>query len=314
MKTLIRTFLFAILAILIFPGLLNGQVDESSNYDSSNMKSLIMRYYDCWNTGTVEALDEILAVDYIRYEDGDKRQAFVGRETIKENLLLLRAGYSELNVSVTNLLVSDDKVTSVWRLTGKQTGQMGKMAPTGKQVDVSGVSISRIAKGKIVEEWSFFNQMNLWAQLGYKLMPPKQETTNANRTTGDVMINGRSLSSEQMVELERMYRVKAQPGNYWYDAKSGLYGIVGQPSYGFMYPDHDFGKINRNASMGNTGVVVNGRELPQAEWAVWSQVLGYWINPGRYWFDFRGNAGYEGNPIPLVNFYVAARENNYKGT
>jgi len=65
--------------------------------------------------------------------------------------------------------------------------------------------------------------------------------------------------------------------------------------------------------MGNTGVIINGRELPQAEWAVWSQVLGYWINPGQYWFDSRGNAGYEGNPIPLVNFYVAARENGYRG-
>ena len=42
-------------------------------------------------------------------------------------------------------------------------------------------------------------------------------------------------------------------------------------------------------------VIINGRELPQAEWAVWSQVLGYWIQRGSYWFDSNGNAGYEGN-------------------
>ena len=60
-------------------------------------------------------------------------------------------------------------------------------------------------------------------------------------------------------------------------------------------------------------MIVNGRELPQAEWAVWSQVLGYWIQRGSYWFDANGNAGYEGNPTPLVNFYVAARQNAYRG-
>ena len=80
-----------------------------------------------------------------------------------------------------------------------------------------------------------------------------------------------------------------------------------------MYPDHNFGKLDYNASNGNTGVFVNGRNLPQAEWAVWTQVLGYWIQRGSYWFDSYGNAGYEGNPNPLVNLYIAARQNAYNG-
>lgn len=128
-----------------------------------------------------------------------------------------------------------------------------------------------------------------------------------------VIINGKQLSSDQLAELERIYQVKAQPGSYWYDAKSGMYGVVGQPAYGFMYPNHELGELARNASHGSTGVLVNGRELPQAEWVVWSQVLGYWIQAGSYWFDAQGNAGYEGNPAPLVNLYLAASQNGYQG-
>ena len=140
-----------------------------------------------------------------------------------------------------------------------------------------------------------------------------QVTESNDKVIEKVIINGNELSSEQLTQLESMYKVKAQPGNYWYDSKSGLYGIVGQPAYGFMYADHNFGKLDNNASRGNTGVIVNGRELPQAEWAVWSQILGYWIQVGIYWLDSNGNAGYEGNPYPLVNLYVAASQNGYNG-
>jgi hypothetical protein len=128
-----------------------------------------------------------------------------------------------------------------------------------------------------------------------------------------VIINGNELTSEQLTQLEEIYGVKAQAGSYWYDAKSGMYGVVGQPAYGFMYPNHELGDLARNASAGNTGVIVNGRELPQAEWVVWSQVLGYWIQAGSYWFDAQGNAGYEGNPTPVVNLYLAASQNGYQG-
>ena len=128
-----------------------------------------------------------------------------------------------------------------------------------------------------------------------------------------VIINGHALSSDQLADLEGIYGVKAQPGDYWYDSKSGMYGLMGQAAYGFMHPDHIFGKLDHNASNGNTGVVVNGRELPQTEWAVWSQVLGYWIQPGRYWLDAKGNAGYEGNPYPVVNLYLAASQSGFKG-
>ena len=127
------------------------------------------------------------------------------------------------------------------------------------------------------------------------------------------IINGSVLSDEQIVEFEEIYGATPQPGSYWYDQISGLYGVVGFPAYSFMFAGHDYGSLDRNASNGDTGVIINGRELPQSEWAVWNQILGYWIQPGSYWFDQYGNAGYEGVPIPLVNLFLAAQHNTYMG-
>lgn len=130
---------------------------------------------------------------------------------------------------------------------------------------------------------------------------------------GEVIINDIVLSENQIEELVNMYGIKPLPGKYWYDTKSGLYGVYGNPAYGFMYPGHNFSLLRRDASNGNTGVLVNGRELPQTEWAIWSYILGYWIQPGYYWFDSNGNAGYVGNPVPVVNLFLAAQQNTYQG-
>jgi hypothetical protein len=131
---------------------------------------------------------------------------------------------------------------------------------------------------------------------------------------GKVIVNGITLSSSDVAELKTLYGFEPQPGSYWYDARCGLYGVVGYPAYGVMYAGHDFGSLSSTVSNGNTGVYLNGRELPQEELYYWSQLLGSWIQPGSYWLDQNGNAGYEGSDVPLVNLYIAAQNNSSSPT
>lgn len=133
------------------------------------------------------------------------------------------------------------------------------------------------------------------------------------KSDGKVTINDVVLTAEQVADLAKTYGIKPLPGNYWYDVRSGLYGVVGYPAFGFMLPGHRFGTLKPDASHGNSTVFVNGRELSLAEYTVWSQMVGSWIQPGRYWLDAQGNAGYEGNPAPVINLYVLAQQNSYRG-
>jgi hypothetical protein len=135
----------------------------------------------------------------------------------------------------------------------------------------------------------------------------------AGASTDRVVINNKVLTEAQLSAFQNQYGARPLPGHYWYDNTSGLYGVVGYPAYGFMRPGHDFGPLQVDASNGHSGVFINGRQLPQLEWAIWSYMLGYWIQPGRYWLDENGNAGYEGQPAPLVNLYAVARQNAYNG-
>jgi len=128
-----------------------------------------------------------------------------------------------------------------------------------------------------------------------------------------VVVNGRELPEAKAREIEALYGARPRPGRYWYDPVSGLYGVQGFPAFGFMYPGHDFGPLAADASAGDTGVHINGRELPRDEWALLSLILGGGIAPGRYWMLANGDAGAEGSFVPLVNLFAAARANAFSG-
>lgn len=121
-----------------------------------------------------------------------------------------------------------------------------------------------------------------------------------------IHVNDLELTSSELEQLQSTYGVTPSPGYYWYDPRSGVYGAAGQAGVGFMMPGHEFGALDPECSDGNTGVFVNGRNLPNLEWMLWSRILGAAIHPGRYWLDANGDAGLESNPMPLVNFVQAA--------
>lgn len=122
-----------------------------------------------------------------------------------------------------------------------------------------------------------------------------------------VVVNGVLLPSEAVAALDRQYRVHIQDGRYWYDCRSGAWGFEGGPTVGFIPAGlHLGGSLRRNASRGDTGVFVNGRELPVQDLLALQQLVGY-VGPGRYWLDAWGNAGVEGGPT-LVNLAERARQ------
>lgn len=121
-----------------------------------------------------------------------------------------------------------------------------------------------------------------------------------------VVINGRELTPAQVAELTHAYGTAPQPGNWWYDTRSGQFGRVGEPVSGLVRPGHDLGPLASNASRGTTPVFINGRQLPAIEVQMYAMLLGT-VLPGRWWLDAQGNVGREGSPMPVANLVVAAR-------
>jgi hypothetical protein len=83
---------------------------------------------------------------------------------------------------------------------------------------------------------------------------------------------------------------------------------LGSESAGLILAGHDFGPLpSSGVSGGDTGVYLNGRELPIVELDFLQGLFGE-IPPGRYWLDASGNIGVEGDITPLANLQAALQE------
>jgi hypothetical protein len=118
---------------------------------------------------------------------------------------------------------------------------------------------------------------------------------------GQTVINGRLITDQQKAEFFLVYRGPLQPGTYWYDSASGFWGYWGHEVAGLLNQGHDFGPLPANASNGNTGVFINGRQLNWIEVQFFQQLLGVPLR-GRIWLNGRtGFFGVEGQPQPVGN-------------
>ncbi len=129
-----------------------------------------------------------------------------------------------------------------------------------------------------------------------------------------VFVNRVELDRATLQHLRKQLQINMTPGRHWYDRMTGAWGFVGGPTAGFIVPNLNLGgKLWRGASHGNTGVIVNGRELHA--WDV-TALSGYGIPVmrGRYWLNAFGVGGYEGGP-PLFNLaQLAQRSNRSRGS
>ncbi|PKA58964.1 Uncharacterized protein AXF42_Ash001057 [Apostasia shenzhenica] len=81
-----------------------------------------------------------------------------------------------------------------------------------------------------------------------------------------VSVNGHPISDCMIKKAEKLAG-PIHPGDYWYDFRAGFWGVMGHACLGiippfieeFNYPMH------KNCAGGNTGVLVNGRELHQRD-------------------------------------------------
>ena len=135
--------------------------------------------------------------------------------------------------------------------------------------------------------------------------------TPASDESRDVSVNDVKVDDEQVLGLERMYRTHVQNGAYWYDRMTGAWGAMRGPTLGFILPGLALGgTLRADASNGDTGVFINGRELHRIDVHGLMQ-LGA-VYPGRYWVDAYGNFGFEGGAA-LGNLWRLARQRAASG-
>lgn len=114
-------------------------------------------------TDVMKAHDELYGPDWVGHFPGMPPLGPDGHRQYSE---AMAAAFPDLDRKVDDIVAEGDRVVARWSAKGTQTGPFMGMPPSGKVATSSGITIFRIAGGRIVEEWAESDMMGLLQQVG----------------------------------------------------------------------------------------------------------------------------------------------------
>lgn len=129
-------------------------------------KELVRRSTDAiWGKGDVSMVDDYVSDDYVEHNVASP-EPIRGPDGYRENVEMVRSAFPDLEVTTEDVIAEGDKVVTRYTLVGTHEGPLMGIEPTGRSVDVEGISIGRLEDGRLVEGWTQVDMMSLLSQLG----------------------------------------------------------------------------------------------------------------------------------------------------
>ena len=106
---------------------------------------------EAFNRGRLEVFDEICSPDVVSHDPAEPED-LRGTDAHKERVRGYRTAMPDLELVFDDLIAAGDKVVTRWTARGTNDGELMGMPPTGKRVEITGISIDRFdADGMLVE-------------------------------------------------------------------------------------------------------------------------------------------------------------------
>ena len=129
-------------------------------------KTIVRRLFEeVWNKGNLSVADELFTPN-CEHHDASSPDFGRGPESEKKRATLYRTAFPDLRLTIEDIIAEGETVIARWSCRGTHKGDLSGIAPTGKQVTISGVSIARFSGSKMAEGWINWDALGLMQQLG----------------------------------------------------------------------------------------------------------------------------------------------------
>jgi len=132
---------------------------------SDENKATVRRLMEeVWTKGNLSLADQFFSANYTHH-DTSTPDFGPGPEGEKKRATLYRTAFPDLQFTVEGVIAEGDTVSVRWSGRGTHRGPLSGVAPSGKKVSVSGMTLVRFAGAKIVEGWVNWDALGLLQQL-----------------------------------------------------------------------------------------------------------------------------------------------------
>jgi predicted ester cyclase len=117
-----------------------------------------------WKAGA-DVVDELVSAAYVGHDHAEV-EPVVGPAGARASIERYLAAFPGGSVTAGGQFADGETIVTQWTARGVHTGELGGVAPTGKEVTVTGITVARVESGLIVESWTSWDRLGLLVQLG----------------------------------------------------------------------------------------------------------------------------------------------------
>ena len=133
---------------------------------SAGNQNVVRRLFEeVWNKGNLQVTDDLFTLNY-SHHDSSTPDVGRGPESEKKRATLYRTAFPDLRLTVEDIIAEGETVVARWSCRGTHKGDLNGIAPTGKHVNITGISIARFTNGKMSEGFVNWDALSLMQQLG----------------------------------------------------------------------------------------------------------------------------------------------------
>jgi steroid delta-isomerase-like uncharacterized protein len=141
--------------------------EQMQSATMTEREALARRFFeDVFSEGRLEVIDEITSDDFQAHDPQDRFTDLRGPAASRAVVKLYRNAFPDLRFTIEDVVEQRDRVVIRWTATGTHQGELLGLAPTGKAATVTGITIWRMAGGRVVEAWTNWDTLGLMQQIG----------------------------------------------------------------------------------------------------------------------------------------------------
>ena len=125
---------------------------------TSSSQQLLRRLIECWDSGKMNPIEELLTPDFVRHGDHVGGQKEIrGPAEYKRMVTEFRKLFTDFHTESRDVIERGDKIVLRFHTSGKHNG---------RPVEFDGVNILRVDGGRFAEDWVYYDATGLAAKLG----------------------------------------------------------------------------------------------------------------------------------------------------
>ena len=133
---------------------------------------------EAFNEGNFGVVDEIVSPEYVLH-DPALPEEIRGPEGVKGFVQMYRSAFPDTHITVEDQIAEGDDVVTRWTGRGTHQGELLGVPPSGKRVEVSGITLDRFSGAKFAESWTSYDALGMMQQIGAIPEPGQEEEARA---------------------------------------------------------------------------------------------------------------------------------------